>query len=120
MPTQPVSPKAPPPSDWDRVAASQNFKDLLAAKKRFIVPATIFFIVYYFSLPILVGYAPDLMRTPVIGPINLAYLLALSEFFVAWFIAWLYVRAASRFDAMSKKILADLQLQKDQDGEPRR
>ncbi len=120
MPTQTESHNEPVPSDWDRVAANQHFKDLLAAKKRFIIPATIFFIVYYFALPVLVGYAPELMRTPVVGPVNLAYLLALSEFFVAWFIAWLYVRAANRFDAMGKRILAELQLKKDQDEESRR
>jgi uncharacterized membrane protein (DUF485 family) len=113
MPTQPPSHNEPAPTDWDRVAANRSFQDLLAAKERFIVPATIFFIVYYFALPILVGYAPELMRTPVIGPVNLAYLLALSEFFVAWFIAWLYVRAANRFDAMGRNILAELQLEKD-------
>src|SRR5687767_15485185 len=58
-----------PQSDWDIVANNKEFKDLMAAKARFIVPATIFFIVYYFALPILVGYAPKLMATPVIGPV---------------------------------------------------
>ena len=32
-----------------------EFRDLLAAKARFIVPATVFFLVYYFTLPVLVG-----------------------------------------------------------------
>jgi uncharacterized membrane protein (DUF485 family) len=120
MPTQPVSQDAPPPTDWDRVAADQHFKDLIAAKKRFIVPATIFFVVYYFALPVLVGYEPELMRTPVFGPVNLAYLLALSEFFVAWLIAWLYMRAADSFDAMGKRILSNLQILKDLDKEKTR
>ena len=47
-------------SEWDRIANSRKFKDLMATKKIFIVPAFIFFIVYYFALPILVGYAPAL------------------------------------------------------------
>ena len=97
------------PSDWDKVADDPEFKKLLAAKARFIVPATIFFIAYYFALPILVGYAPELMATPVIGPVNLAYLFALSQFFMAWIIAWLYVRAANRFDRMSGRLLAQLE-----------
>ena len=107
--------QATPPTDWDRVAANEEFKDLMAAKARFIVPATIAFIVYYFALPILVGYAPDFMKTPVFGPVNLAYLFALSQFFFAWFIAWLYMRAADRFDAMGKRILAKLQADKDKE-----
>ena len=44
--------------DWARVAASTRFKALVRAKLKFIIPATVFFIVYYFALPVLVGYAP--------------------------------------------------------------
>ena len=58
-------------SVWEEVAASQEFKDLVRAKLRIVIPATLFFIVYYFALPILVGYAPALMERKVIGNINL-------------------------------------------------
>jgi uncharacterized membrane protein (DUF485 family) len=92
-------------ADWERVAALEEFKALLAAKAKFIVPATIFFIVYYFALPVLVGYAPRLMATKVAGVVNVAYLFALSQFFVAWVVAALYVRAANRFDAMARRIV---------------
>jgi uncharacterized membrane protein (DUF485 family) len=105
-------PSPEPESDWDIVANHAEFKQLMAAKVRFVVPATICFIVYYFALPILVGYAPEFMSTPVIGPVNIAYLFALSQFFVAWFIAYLYVRAASRFDEMGKSVLAHLEREK--------
>lgn len=67
-------------SVWDRIAASREFKDLMAIKKTFIVPAFVFFVVYYFALPVLVRYAPQLMATKVIGSVNLAYLFALSQF----------------------------------------
>ena len=102
------------PTDWDVVAANPEFKDLMVAKARFIVPATVFFIAYYFALPILVGYAPKLMSTPVIGPVNIAYLFALSQFFVAWIIAGLYVRAANRFDRMADSVLEHLGRSKEQ------
>ena len=92
-------------SGWDRIAASQQFKDLMATKKMFIVPAFIFFVVYYFALPILVGYAPHFMDTKIIGAVNIAYLFALSQFFVAWLIAGLYVKAANDFDRLSKDII---------------
>ncbi|MGE0128802.1 MAG: DUF485 domain-containing protein [Blastocatellales bacterium] len=92
-------------ADWERVAAMEEFKSLVAAKRKFIVPAVIFFIVYYFALPAMVGYAPELMSKRVFGVINLAYLFALSQFFMAWIIAALYVRAAGRFDQMARKII---------------
>jgi len=90
---------------WDRVAESHEFKDLMATKKTFIVPAFIFFLVYYFLLPVLVGYAPQFMAQKIWGNVNLAYLFALSQFFMAWIIAGLYVRASDEFDEISKDII---------------
>jgi uncharacterized membrane protein (DUF485 family) len=90
---------------WDRVAESQPFKDLVATKKAFIIPAFLFFVVYYFLLPILVGYAPQFMATKLWGDVNLAYLFALSQFFMAWIIAGLYVKAGDNFDRISKHII---------------
>jgi uncharacterized membrane protein (DUF485 family) len=91
--------------DWQRLAATAEFKSLLKAKARFVVPATIFFIVYYFSLPLLVGYAPQLMARKVLGVVNVAYLFALSQFLMAWLVAWAYVRAAARFDRMARDVV---------------
>ena len=90
---------------WEEIAASQEFARLIKAKMKLIVPALVLFIVYYFALPVLVGYAPQWMERKVIGNVNLAYLFALSQFFMAWGIAAVYLRAAARFDAMSKKIV---------------
>ena len=59
---------------------------------------------YYFALPVLVGYAPQFMSTRFLG-VNLAYLFALSQFFVAWLIAGLYVKAANNFDRLAKDIV---------------
>ncbi|MFZ1132005.1 MAG: DUF485 domain-containing protein [Terriglobales bacterium] len=91
---------------WDKMANSQEFKDLMATKRTFIVPAFIFFVLYYFALPVLDGYAPQFMATKVIGNVNLAYLFALSQFFMAWIIAGLYVKAANNFDRLAKDIVA--------------
>jgi uncharacterized membrane protein (DUF485 family) len=99
-----VASKAASANQWDRVAAMPEFRELLKAKARFVVPATVFFIVYYFLLPVSVGYFPEFMAKKV-GVVNIAYLFALSQFFVAWAIAWMYVRAARGFDDYSKRIL---------------
>lgn len=99
-------------ADWGTVAAMPEFRLLLKAKRRFIVPATLFFVTYYFALPVLVGYAPRMMEKRVLSVINLAYLFALSQFVMAWILAALYVRAAGRFDAMATGIIAKLQKQK--------
>ena len=92
--------------DWAAIERTPEFRALVRAKRAFIVPATVFFIAYYFALPVLVGLFPDLMgRTTVFGKINLAYLFALSQFFMAWIIAALYVRAAGKFDRMVADVI---------------
>ncbi len=93
-------------ADWDAIAEDGDFKKLLVAKAAFIVPATAVFVVYYFALPVLVGYFPDLMKTEVWGRVNLAYLFAFSQFFMAWILAFLYVGAAAGWDRKAAAILA--------------
>jgi uncharacterized membrane protein (DUF485 family) len=93
------------PVDWSRVTQMPEFRTMVKAKLRFIIPAVIFFVVYYFALPVLVGYAPGLMSKRVIGVVNIAYLFALSQFFMAWIIAALYLRAAARFDRMEHNVI---------------
>src|SRR5260370_19147040 len=72
--------------DWGRVTGMAEFRAMVRAKLRFIIPATLFFVIYYFALPVLVGYAPGLMSKRTFGVVNLASLLALSQFFVAWIV----------------------------------
>jgi len=107
-----TSPQSPGPqrSEWDAIAADPDFKALLVAKAAFVVPATIFFLVYYFALPVLVGWFPEFMSKPVLGSVNLAYLFALSQFFMAWVIAFLYVAAAAGWDRRVIAILAKFKL----------
>ena len=93
------------PSPWTRIAQSPRYQALLRAKSAFILPASVFFILYYFALLILVGWFPDLMKKPVFGPINIAYLFALSQFFMAWILAFLYVRKAGQWDVEAKQVL---------------
>ena len=84
---------------------------MIARKTKFVVAATLFFLVYYFALPVLVGYWPELMKRRVFGVVNVAYLFAFSQFFMAWILAYLYMRVAGQFDETTDRILeaADVQ-----------
>src|SRR5690349_15703081 len=59
--------------NWDAIANDPGFAELKRAKRRFIVPTTIFFLVYYMALPVLVGFFPAAMKTAVWGKMNWAY-----------------------------------------------
>jgi uncharacterized membrane protein (DUF485 family) len=111
MPREAPDPVVKPTQDedvWEHVAAMDEFKLLLIAKAEFVIPAVVVFVVYYFLLPISVGYFPEVMDKRV-GPVNLAYLFALSQCFVAWLIAALYVRGARKFDDFGSRILNHLE-----------
>jgi uncharacterized membrane protein (DUF485 family) len=91
--------------DWHKVASTPRFQNLLRAKRRFVVPAMVIFILYYFALLVLVGYARPFMEKRIFGAVNIAYLFALSQFFMAWIIAALYIRAAAKFDKMARDVV---------------
>jgi uncharacterized membrane protein (DUF485 family) len=92
---------------WDRVAESHQFKHLMATKRTFVIPAFVFFLTYYFLLPVLVGYAPNFMSIKIWGNVNIAYVFALSQFFMAWVVAALFIRASDNFDKLSKDIIEE-------------
>jgi uncharacterized membrane protein (DUF485 family) len=96
------TPAAP---DWAAIERTAEFRALVRAKRAFLVPASLGFVVYYFALPVLVGYWPDLMSARVIGRINLAYLFALSQFVMAWALMAAYIRRARTFDRMVDDLL---------------
>jgi uncharacterized membrane protein (DUF485 family) len=90
-------------SQWDALASDPEFRALLRARRRFVVPATLFFVAFYLALPILAGFAPRLMSRPVIGPLTLAYCFALAEFVVAWILLGLYLWRARGFDLQAAR-----------------
>lgn len=93
------------PVNWAEIEAQPAFGALLARKSRFIISATIFFLIYYLALPVLVGYWPELMKHKVWGEVNVAYLFALSQFFMAWIVAFIYVRVAAKWDKEAAAII---------------
>jgi uncharacterized membrane protein (DUF485 family) len=92
--------------NWEAIDADHRFQELHRRKSRFLWALMIFSIVYYFLLPVGAAYFTDLFRVKVWGPVNFGILFALSEFVVAWAIAYIYARVASRtFDPMAEEIL---------------
>jgi len=92
--------------EWEGIERSEEFKTLVRSRWRFVLPATVFFLIYYFLLPVLNGTATDFMRQEVIGHVNIAYLFALSQFVMAWLLAWLYIRQSNNvFDRLVERVI---------------
>ena len=94
-----------PDIEWVAIERSPEFRELVAKKKAFVVPATIFFLSWYFGFIILAGYAPDFMgREFIWDGLTVGYVLALSQFLMTFVLGWAYVRRASRvFDPLAER-----------------
>jgi uncharacterized membrane protein (DUF485 family) len=84
-------------NEWVRVERTSAFKELVRAKRAFIIPATIFFMVFYFGLPFLAAFT-TVLNVKVLGPLTLAYIYAFAQFAMTWIIMHLYVSRANRWD----------------------
>jgi uncharacterized membrane protein (DUF485 family) len=92
--------------NWVAIDNDPRFQELHRKKSRFLWTLMVISVIYYFLLPVGAAYFTDLFKAKVWGPVNFGILFALSEFIVAWGIAYYYARAASRrFDPMADEIL---------------
>lgn len=95
---------------WSRIVADPRFQDLHRKKQSFLTGLMIFSVAYYFLLPIGAAYFPALFNVKVWGPINIGLLFALSEFIVAWGIAFYYSkRANAEFDSMARDLAVEFE-----------
>ena len=102
-----------PAIDWNAVIADPRFQTLHRKKQAFLTGLMIFSVAYYFLLPIGAAYFQDLFKVRVWGPINVGLLFALSEFIVAWGVAFYYSnRAGAEFDRMAHELAAEYEQRK--------
>ena len=106
----PDSPGAPteadhhPEIDWVAAERSPEFRELIRKRRSFVLPATIFFLAWYFGFIILAGYAEDFMGESIYEGVTVGYLLALTQFIMVWGLGWLYLRKADRdFDPLARR-----------------
>jgi uncharacterized membrane protein (DUF485 family) len=94
-----------PEIDWVAAERSPEFRELIKRKRAFVVPATIFFLAWYFGFIILAGYAPDFMGEEFITDgLTVGYALALTQFLMTWGLGWWYLRKADRvFDPLAER-----------------
>ena len=90
--------------NWVAAESSPEFQQLVKKRRSFVLPATAFFLAWYFGFVILAGYAPDFMGESVYEGLTVGYLLALSQFVMVWVLGFWYLKKADRdFDPLAKK-----------------
>lgn len=96
--------------NWSEIAQNPKYLELKRKKRVFLFGWWIASSIYYFSLPILSGYFPDLFKIKLIGVVNFGYIFILSQFVVAFFVAIIYTREAnSEFDRLTDELVRDIQ-----------
>ena len=92
--------------DWEAIERSPEFGELVSRRRRFVVPATIFFLAWYLGFILLAGYAPDFMGESIYQGFTVGYALALTQFVMVGVLGWLYLRKSKRtFDPLVVKVL---------------
>lgn len=90
--------------------ASPQFRSLRASHRRFVVPMTVIFLVWFLVYVILSIYAPAFMGMRVIGNVSLGIILGLLQFVTTFGITALYVVFANRsLDGQAAALRADLE-----------
>ena len=105
-------PSSDAPIDWEAIERSDEFQQLVARKRRFVLPATIFFLAWYIAFVLLAGYAEDFMGESITGGFTVGYLLALTQFVMVWVLTWMYLRKADKeFDPLEHAAVEHLRAQ---------
>ncbi|MFJ9776452.1 DUF485 domain-containing protein [Kitasatospora sp. NPDC101157] len=76
------------------VQASAAFQDIRRSYRTFVFPTCAAFFGWYLLYVAADAAAPGAMRSPVAGPLNVAWLLGLLQFASTFLLTWLYARNA--------------------------
>jgi uncharacterized membrane protein (DUF485 family) len=89
--------------DWQAIEGSPEFQELVRARRSFLVPATIVFLIGSLGYLLLAAFAQGFMGKDV-GGIPVAFLAALTQVLLTWIITFAYMRKAdSTFEPLEQR-----------------
>jgi uncharacterized membrane protein (DUF485 family) len=90
--------------DWQAIEGSPEFQELVRARRSFLVPATIVFLVVGIGYLLLSAFDHGLMGKQVFGGMPVAFLAAISQVLLTWVLTWAYLRKArSTFEPLEER-----------------
>ncbi len=90
--------------DYEKLIETEEFKNLMKRKKNFIVPYVIFFLVAFFTLPILTSYT-SILETRAIGWLTWTWIYSFAIILMVWVLTSIYTAKAKTFDKDVEGIL---------------
>ena len=88
--------------EWVRVERAPAFKELMKKRKALVIPAKIFFLVFYFLLVVLTSFT-NILSAKAFGPITWAYVYAFAQFPMTWILSHLYLNRANKWDRLVER-----------------
>jgi len=89
--------------DYTAIVQSSSFQKLLKEKRNFLLPFSLFFLAFYFTLPILTAYT-TVLNNPAVGSISWAWVFAAAQFIMTWSLCIIYTKRAAKFDEIVEEI----------------
>ncbi len=91
---------------WIHGVQSHEFRTLIDAKQRAIVPMIVIYVAGYLGLSILAGFGRGLLGTKVVGAVNLGFVLIAGNYVLSWLLGLVYARvSAHRHDPLVKLVI---------------
>jgi uncharacterized membrane protein (DUF485 family) len=93
--------------DWEAVLASEHFRQLARRRRNTVVVLGVLAALYYFSIPALIAWAPEVFRIRLAAGINLGTVFAVSQYPFGGVIAYVFMRRTAAIDRAAAGIADD-------------
>ncbi|MDX6381412.1 MAG: hypothetical protein QOI57_2436 [Rubrobacteraceae bacterium] len=90
--------------EWVRVERTAAFQAFARKRKAFLIPATIFFLVFFFGLPVLAAFT-TVLDGRAVGSLTWAYVYGFAQFVMTWVLMHIYVHQANKWDELVQQAL---------------
>jgi uncharacterized membrane protein (DUF485 family) len=96
-----------PPVGWHALYASPEFRRLASVRSRFVRRAVVALLGWGVAFLVVVGAAPAFAGQPVVAGMTVGFVLGLSQFVLAWWLTWRYLRLSeSVFSPLEDAVVA--------------
>jgi uncharacterized membrane protein (DUF485 family) len=85
----------------------KEYQQLVHQKRRFLIRSVIFFLSFYFMLPLCIAFFPEFMNQSLFHLFTFAWGFALAQFLMVWLLGWMYFRRSKHFDNLVDKIKSE-------------
>lgn len=90
--------------NYKEIIQTDEFKSLVKRKKNFTTPYVIFFLIVFFTLPILTSYT-TILEARAIGWMTWTWVYSFGIFIMVWVLTSIYMNKAKQFDKDVDEIL---------------